>query len=42
MTVDLILTVLALICFGAAAVNVRSQINLIALGLFFWLATTVV
>jgi hypothetical protein len=33
---------LALICFLLAAVNVVSRINLVALGLFFWLLSVVV
>ena len=42
MSVDLILTLLALLCFGLAAINVKSPVNLVALGLFFWLAKDVV
>lgn len=33
--VDLILLVLGLICFGLAAINVKSPVNLVALGLLF-------
>lgn len=32
----LILLIAAVLCFGLAAVPVTSRINLIALGLFFW------
>ena len=35
MTVDLILLIAGLICFALAAFNVKSPINLIALGLLF-------
>lgn len=34
--VDLILLVIALICFAAAAINVKASVNLVALGLFFF------
>ncbi len=34
--IDLILLVLACICFGAAALGVNSRINLVALGLLFY------
>ena len=31
---DVILTVLALVCFGLATANVGGKVNLVALGLF--------
>lgn len=34
MSIDLILLVLALFCFGLAAINAKSPVNLVALGLF--------
>lgn len=34
--VSLVLLVLALICFAAAAINVKTSVNLTALGLFFF------
>ena len=34
--VDLILLVIACICFGLAAVNIKSPVNLVALGLLFF------
>jgi hypothetical protein len=36
--VDLLLLVLACICFGLAAINVKSPVNLVALGLLFYAA----
>jgi hypothetical protein len=36
MSVDLVLLVLALICFAAAAVNVKSPVGLVAAGLFLY------
>ena len=38
--VDLILIVLALLCFIAAAINAKvGNVNLVAAGLAFWVAT---
>ena len=34
--VDTILLVIACICFGLAALNVKSPVNLVALGLLFY------
>ena len=43
LTVDLILLILAAICFGLAALNVAAgRINLVALGLLLWVATLLV
>ena len=42
MTVDLFLAIAAAICFGLAALNVNSPVNLIALGLMFWVLTVIV
>ncbi len=36
----IILLVIAAICFAAAAIGVPSKINLVALGLFFWVLAT--
>lgn len=33
---NLILYLLAAVCFAAAALNVAARINLVALGLLFW------
>lgn len=41
-TLRLILLVLALIAFAAAAVGVQSRFNLIATGLFLWVLTLVI
>ena len=42
MTLDLVLLVLALVCFLAAAANVPSpRVNLIAAGLALWVASIV-
>ena len=35
-TVYVILLILAVVCFAAAAAEVKARINLIAAGLFFW------
>jgi len=41
-TIDLVLLILALICFLAAAANVSSpRINLVAAGLALWMASVV-
>jgi hypothetical protein len=40
MTIDLVLLVLALVCFLAAAANVSSpRVNLVAAGLACWIAS---
>jgi hypothetical protein len=42
MTLDLVLLVLALVCFLAAAANVPSpRVNLVAAGLALWVASIV-
>lgn len=41
-TVHLLLLVLALVCFGAAALAVPSRFNLTALGLALWVLTLIV
>lgn len=38
----LILLILALVCFILAAAGVSSRINLIALGLAFWVLTLII
>lgn len=38
-TVVLILLVAAAVCFALAAANVASRVNLVALGLLFWVLT---
>jgi len=41
-SVDVVLLVLALVCFLGAAVNVSSpRVNLVAAGLAFWVASIV-
>lgn len=42
MSIHIILLVLALVCFIVAACNVPSRVNLVALGLAFWVATFLV
>ena len=39
MSISLILLILALICFILAAAGISSKINLVALGLAFWVLT---
>ena len=41
-TLEIILLVLAAICFLAAALNVASRINLVAFGLFAWILTILI
>jgi hypothetical protein len=41
MTIQLLLVLLAFICFLAAAINVPARVNLIALGLALWVLTLV-
>jgi hypothetical protein len=41
-TLDLVLLILALVCFLAAAANVSSpRVNLVAVGLALWMASVV-
>jgi hypothetical protein len=42
LTLDFILTLLALACFVAAAAGVKSRINLTAAGLALWVVTLLV
>lgn len=42
LNLDFVLTILALVCFVAAAANVRSRINLTAAGLAFWVLTLLI
>lgn len=41
LTLDIILLVAAAICFGLATFNVAARVNLIALGLLFWVITAI-
>ena len=41
MTVQFVLLVVAAVCFLLAAIGVVSRINLIALGLLFWVITQI-
>lgn len=43
MTIDLILYIVAAVCFGLAAFGVvAGKVNLIALGLFAWVLTAII
>ena len=42
MSTSLILLILALICFILAAAGISSKINLVALGLAFWILTLII
>ena len=43
MTIDLILLILALVCFLASAANVQSpRVNLVAAGLALWVASLLI
>jgi len=42
MSLDFILLVLGFICFVLAAAGVTSRINLVALGLAFWILTAII
>lgn len=42
MTIDLVLLVLALVCFVLAAAGVPSRVNLMAVGLALWVLTLLV
>lgn len=39
---DVVLKIAAAICFGLAAFNVRSPVNLIGLGLLLWILTAII
>lgn len=39
--VVLVLLIAAAVCFGIAAANVASRVNLVALGLLFWVITAI-
>ena len=41
-TLELILLVVAAVCFAAAVIGVTSRVNLIALGLFCWILTVLI
>lgn len=38
----LVLLILAAVCFLLAAVNLPARLNLVALGLFFWILTLLI
>lgn len=38
----LVLLITAAVCFGIAAANVATRVNLVALGLLFWVITALV
>lgn len=40
--VILLLLIAGAVCFGLAAANVASRINLVALGLLFWIITVII
>lgn len=40
--IDNVLIIIALICFGCAALGVETRINLVAAGLFLWLLTSLI
>lgn len=42
MSIDSLLIVAALVCFGLAAFGVSARVNLVALGLFFWVLTALI
>lgn len=42
MSIDFLLIVAACICFALATINIKSPINLIALGLLLWALTAVI
>ena len=42
LTIDLVLYVLAFICFVLAAAGIASRVNLLAAGLAFWVLTLIV
>jgi hypothetical protein len=42
MSIDFILIVAACICFGLATANVKTPINLVALGLLLWALTALI
>jgi len=42
MSIDLILLIIAAVCFALAALNVAAPVNLVALGLFCWVLTALI
>ena len=42
MSVDLVLLLIAAVCFAASALNVKSPVQLVALGLFCWVLTALI
>jgi hypothetical protein len=38
----LVLLIAAVVCFGLAAANVATRVNLVALGLMFWCVTVLI
>lgn len=42
MNIDLVLYVLAAICFAAAALGVTTRVALVPLGLLFWVLTAII
>ena len=42
MSIDLILFVVAAVCFALAVFGVGSKFNLMAAGLFFWVLTNII
>jgi uncharacterized membrane protein YvlD (DUF360 family) len=42
LTIDLVLLVIAAICFALAAFSVGSRVNLTAAGLFCWVLTAII
>lgn len=42
MNIDIVLYLVAAVCFGLAAFGVGGKVNLIALGLFAWVLTNLV
>ncbi len=42
MSIDLILLVVAAICFGLAALNVNSPVGLVPLGLLAWVLSALI
>ena len=42
MSIDLILFIVAAVCFGLAAFNVATKVNLVALGLLAWVLTNII
>jgi hypothetical protein len=42
MSIDLVLYIIAAVCFALAAFGVASRINLVALGLLAWVLTAII